>query len=168
MKKVLYACFLMLVMSGAYAIEPSLCGEYEDDYFSCVSGKKIVSVCLSQEFSPDSGRLSYRYGVTGKIELEYSASYSELSSKFDFAMSSYAKGNVSELSFSVGKYTYTVHSDRHVFRESTAGVFLERENKVVAYKKCDNSRPRNKHLLTDLRKIGFVTGEARGIGTVGD
>lgn len=168
MTKLAVAFAILFFVAETFAHEPTLCGKLEGVYFSCATKGKVISLCLTNEFGPDAGELTYRYGVVGNVELEYSASYGDLNSKYGYAFSSYAKGNVAELSFNIGKYVYTIHSDKHVFRASAAGVFVERDNKVVAYKQCDNPSPKNQNSLADLRKIGIVIGAPRGIGTEGD
>lgn len=168
MKNLLYISVFMLISAVAHADEPTLCRDSEKTYFSCSSDIKVISVCLSERFDPDSGKLTYRFGRPDRIELEYSSSYNELNSKFNFGFFSYAKGSTSELSFKIGEYTYTVHRDSHVFRPNTAGVVVERDNKVAAYKKCDNPSFKNEYDLSDLNDIGFIVGSSRGIGTAGD
>ncbi|CAM3938455.1 hypothetical protein L1D32_08625 [Shewanella insulae] len=168
MSKLAVVFAILFFAAETFAYEPALCGKLESVYFSCSTKGKVISVCLTNEFGPDTGELTYRYGVVGDVELEYSASHGDLNSKYGYAFSSYAKGNISELSFSIGKYVYTIHSDNHVFRASTAGVFVEKDSKVVAYKQCDNPRPKNQNSLADLRKVGIVIGTPRGIGTEGD
>ncbi|MDX9742240.1 MAG: hypothetical protein RBT59_00295 [Arcobacteraceae bacterium] len=46
----------------------SHCSEDERIVFSCNTGKKVVSVCASQDISPNSGYLQYRFGKLGSPE----------------------------------------------------------------------------------------------------
>ena len=107
----------LLCLSGPVAAQQSsLCAPGERVLFSCSlqQTKKLVSLCTSQNLSPTSGYLQYRFGVPGKVELDYppgkafakgrlglvrtqflrSASYGvEFSSKgYDYALSYVASG----------------------------------------------------------------------------
>ncbi|MBU2986523.1 hypothetical protein KO528_14260 [Saccharophagus degradans] len=127
----------------------------------------MLSVCATKSLSKSEGKLNYRFGESKKtIELAYSANYDSLEEKFNYSYSSYSKGAVSEISFSIGQYLYTVHADTYVFRESSTGVFIEMQGEIVAYKACNNAYQKNN--LYSISKAGFNTSEARGIGTKPD
>ena len=163
--------FLLLLCGyeNTYAmdVEPNLCDPDESILFSCATGTKVLSVCASKSLSKTQGKLTYLFGESKKaVELSYSANYDSLEEKFNYSYSSYPKGAVSELSFDIGQYLYTVHADTHVFRQSSSGVFIERQGEVVAYKACNNSYQKNN--LYSISKAGFNTGKARGIGTKPD
>src|SRR6187401_870618 len=51
----------------------TLCEQTEKIVFSCpiVNSRKIVSLCSSKELTKEKGYLQYRFGVPGKIELEF-------------------------------------------------------------------------------------------------
>lgn len=66
---------LITVVSSvaAMADEPSHCSSNEKIFLNCKIEKseKVVSVCASNDLSEKNGYLQYRFGVPGKIELEY-------------------------------------------------------------------------------------------------
>src|SRR5438128_10829064 len=51
----------------------SLCAKDERIIFSCITKRaaKIVSLCASKDLTNDRGYLQYRFGLPGKIELEF-------------------------------------------------------------------------------------------------
>src|SRR5919106_687690 len=79
------ACFVLLLVlltfcsgwitaSNVAQLQPgSLCERDEKIVFSCTVGKaaKTVSLCSSKELTKDTGYMKYRFGLPGKIELEY-------------------------------------------------------------------------------------------------
>ena len=168
MRTKLVASVFLCMVNQAFADEPNLCRDVETVYFSCASENKVISICLTQGFSPKLGELTYRYGVKGHTELEFSSSYADLNSKYAFGSSSYAKGSTSELAFTLDDFTYTVHQDLHVFRPNSSGVFVERKGKVLAYKACTHPRQSHKNRLFDLEEVGLLVGDTRGLGTLGE
>lgn len=56
------------VANGINNSEISHCTQDEKIVFSCNTGKKIVSVCASQDISPNSGYLQYRFGKLSSPE----------------------------------------------------------------------------------------------------
>lgn len=149
------------------ADEPNLCAPSEDVYFSCATEDKILSVCLSKDFSAEDGKLTYRFGTEEDTELAYSSKLPTLNNKFNFGYSAYPKGSTTELSFVIDEYTYTVHQDLHVFKPNSSGVFVEKNMKEVAYIECDTDRQEHDKSLFDLEELGFKPHEARNIGTIG-
>ena len=139
MNKFVFSVSFLFFSLNLMALEPNLCTENEKVYFSCASGKKVISVCASDPLTINDGNLVYRYGSLGfKPELEYGSEAKNFNKKFKFALDSYAKGGTMELSFKIGSYTYLLHEDDHVFKESSAGVFVIQNSKVVKYFSCNN------------------------------
>lgn len=168
MQTKIVACAFLVMMNQSIAGEPDLCTDLEEVYFSCASDNKVISLCLTKGFSPTVGELTYRYGDKDHLELVFASNYADLNANYQLGVLSYAKGSTSELSFTRGDLTYTVHQDLHVFRPNSSGVFVEQQGKHVEYKKCDHPHQKQRLGLFDLKEIGLVTGEARGIGTLGD
>ena len=172
-KRKLMRVLVFILLLGCYANtyamdnEPNLCESDEAILFSCATGTKVLSVCATKSLSKSEGKLTYRFGESKQtVELAYSENYNSLEEKFNYSYSGYPKGAVSELSFSIGQYLYTVHADTHVFKDSSAGVFIERQGEIIAYKACNNAYQKNN--LYSISKAGFNTSEARGIGTKPD
>jgi len=104
-----YVILLAVVSSGAYASE-SLCTDQEQAVFSCSVAKssKVVSLCTSKQLSKEKGSLAYRFGSPGKVELEYPASPTNSLQQFRYAHYSRFQADRTEVTFSIGKFRYTV------------------------------------------------------------
>ena len=164
--------FLFILLSliawsaSATGEESTLCSSSEKALFSCQAKAKIISVCSSNISTPENAIVIYRYGVRDKEpELEYSSEAGNFDDYFQYAHDSYPKGSIQELSFNVGKYVYTVHQDSHVYRPKSAGVFVEKDSKELAYIECNTPS-----LTTDLYPLHKLTSNihpVRNIGTLG-
>lgn len=140
----------------------NLCNEKENSVFSCTTGEKIISICEERHVSSENNILTYRFGKPKtKPELEYSSKPGEMDKYFNFASEYYANGSIKEISFKIGKYNYTVHQDRHNYRENSAGLVLEKDNKKIAYFKCNNLTPDSSWDIDYKLKVH----QARHIGT---
>ena len=51
------------------AASPTQCQPDEEQLFACSTGKKILAVCASRNWSASAGSLEYRYGTPGSAEL---------------------------------------------------------------------------------------------------
>jgi hypothetical protein len=91
----------------------SLCAKDEKVVFSCPLKRstKIVSLCSSQKLNKDAGYLQYRFGVPGKIELEFPDNRADSLKAFKYSHYFRAKVDSTEISFSRGGYTYTVFDE---------------------------------------------------------
>ena len=157
--------FLLLFTNAAYALEPTLCKNKEITLFSCAAKNKIISVCSSKELSLEKGFVTYRFGKSKDIiELEYSSTAKNFSNKFKFASNSYPKGGTAELSFKIGKYTYTVYSGSHVYRHNFFGVAIERNSKTTKYINCDKLNQNYRPSLFHIKYAGHENHKLRGLG----
>ena len=99
------------IRSGSAAIQaPSLCKKGETVVFSCAlkSSTKTVSLCSSDKLTKSEGYLQYRFGLPGKIELEYPKDRSKPDQAFHYNHYFRAQVDLTEISFSIDNYTYTV------------------------------------------------------------
>ena len=81
--------------------------------FSCSVGHshKIVSLCASPNLSADRGSLAYRFGLPGKVELEFPRRGTPSSAKqFRYAHHFGYQVDRTEITFSVGEYSYSLFS----------------------------------------------------------
>src|SRR6478672_5689557 len=64
----------------------TLCAKDERVIFSCPVKRpaKIVSVCAAKNLTSDQGYLQYRFGLPGKIELEYPKDRKGTQEKFQY------------------------------------------------------------------------------------
>jgi hypothetical protein len=142
--------------------KPTLCKKKENDIFSCASGKKVISICEEEHDKKEQNILTYRFGEpNSKPELEYSSKVRKMENTFDYAFDSYMNGSTRELSFEIGKYKYTIHQDIHNYRDNSAGLVLEKDNKKIAYFECNKDTPKNNWNF----KFKLEEHKARHVGT---
>jgi len=91
----------------------SLCESTEKIVFSCTVGKaaKIVSLCSSKELTKDRGYLQYRFGLPGKIELEFPKQREQTQSAFKYSHYFRAQFDQTEISFTSDTYEYAIFDD---------------------------------------------------------
>jgi hypothetical protein len=91
----------------------SLCVEGEKVVFSCVIQKsaKVVSLCASPDLARDRGYLQYRFGLPGKLELEYPHNKESSTQAFKYNHYFRAQVDLTEISFSKDNFQYTVFDD---------------------------------------------------------
>ena len=88
----------------------SLCGKGEKVVFSCsVKGSsRIVSLCSSIKLTKTEGYLQYRFGLPGKIELEYPKERAGSLKQFEYSHYFRAQVDRTTISFSVNGYSYSI------------------------------------------------------------
>ena len=91
----------------------TLCEPAEKIVFSCpiVNTRKIVSLCSSKELTKDKGYLQYRYGVPGKIELEFPGQREQTQKAFKYSHYFRAQFDMTDISFVNGDTEYSVFDD---------------------------------------------------------
>lgn len=91
----------------------SLCESAEKIVFNCVIAKsaRIVSLCSSKELAKDRGYLQYRFGLPGKIELEFPKQREQTQSAFKYSHYFRAQFDQTEISFSSNGYQYEIFDD---------------------------------------------------------
>lgn len=92
----------------------SLCAKDEQIIFSCVvkrSAKrpaKIVSLCSSSDLARDRGYLQYRFGLPGKIELEFPKSRTGTQEQFRYSHYFRFQVDLTEINFNIDGYAYQI------------------------------------------------------------
>ena len=91
----------------------SLCERGEKIVFSCAVGKqaKIVSLCSSKELTKDKGYLKYRFGLPGKIELEYPKEQKLAREAFKYTHYFRYQVDYTTISFTLDGHEYMVSDD---------------------------------------------------------
>lgn len=91
----------------------TLCDKGERVIFSCPVKRpaKIVSLCASKDLTSDTGYLQYRFGLPGKIELEYPKDRTGTQEKFQYTHYFRAQVDLTEISFSINGYEYQITDD---------------------------------------------------------
>lgn len=99
--------------SAAKPQPKTLCAKDERVIFSCPVKRpaKIVSVCASKDLSSDRGYLQYRFGLPGKIELEYPKDRKGSQEKFQYTHYFRAQFDLTAINFNIDGYEYSVFDD---------------------------------------------------------
>jgi hypothetical protein len=103
----------MLLPLQISAAESTLCTVNEVALFTCNTNNRIISLCGSKETSGPNSYIQYRFGKPNKVELVYPEQKKPITPKiFETGYNTYSHGSQeSAVSFSIGSYTYTIHSD---------------------------------------------------------
>jgi hypothetical protein len=96
----------------------SLCAQTEHIIFSCLTksaGKqsksavrKIASLCASPDLTRERGYLQYRYGLPGKIELQFPDSKSATQKMFLYSHYLRYQVDLTEITFQIDGYEYQI------------------------------------------------------------
>jgi hypothetical protein len=91
----------------------TLCAKDERIIFSCPVKRpaKIVSVCASKDLTSERGYLQYRFGIPGKIELEYPQDRNGTQQKFQYSHYFRAQFDTTAINFTIDGYEYSVFDD---------------------------------------------------------
>jgi hypothetical protein len=116
---VAFLCFVSerdsrAALTAGQPLQPnSLCARDERIIFSCPVKKpaKIVSLCASKNLSADQGYLQYRFGLPGKVELEFPKERTGTQQKFQYTHYFRAQVDLTEISFSNNGYEYQITDD---------------------------------------------------------
>jgi len=100
------------------ALQPNtLCAKDERVIFSCPVKRpvkfpaKIASLCASRDLTSDRGYLQYRFGLPGKIELEYPKDRGGTQERFHYTHYFRAQFDLTEIGFTIDGYKYAVFDD---------------------------------------------------------
>lgn len=136
-----------LASLSAVAAGPTHCAANEQTFFNCtVRGGKVASVCGSKDAAASSGYVQYRFGVPGRIELQFPTSLAQTQRRFSLESHRPYQGESELLHFAVDGYEYSVYqaagTDPKPFR--SAGVMVSRATEggtpVHADFKCSGGR----------------------------
>lgn len=119
MIKILFLTLSLCLVAGVAPAAPqpqpagSLCDKAEKVIFSCPIKKpaKIVSLCSSVNVSKDQGYVVYRFGLPGKIELEFPKSLAGTQASFKYSHYLRAQVDETEISFTSEGYRYAIFDD---------------------------------------------------------
>src|SRR2546421_8616516 len=91
----------------------TLCARDERVIFACVLRQptKIVSVCASKHLTNETGYLQYRFGLPGKIELEFPKDRTGTQQKFEYSHYFRARVDLTEINFTIDGVNYSVFDD---------------------------------------------------------
>src|SRR5206468_658634 len=88
----------------------TLCSKDERTIFACLLKQpaKIVTVCASKNVTSETGYLQYRFGLSGKVEVEFPKDRTGTQQKFDYNHYFRARVDLTEINFSVDGVNYSV------------------------------------------------------------
>ena len=91
----------------------TLCAKDERIIFSCPVKRpaKIVSLCASKDLTSERGYLQYRFGLPGKIELEFPKERTGTQQKFQYTHYFRAQFDLTEINFTINGYEYQIFDD---------------------------------------------------------
>lgn len=91
----------------------SHCADSEQVVFSCAlkQSQKLLSLCSSKELTKTSGYMQYRFGLPGKVELEFPQHREDSLKSFQYSHYFRAQVDLTEISFVSGDFQYTVFDD---------------------------------------------------------
>jgi hypothetical protein len=72
---------------------------------------KIVSVCAAKDLTSERGYLQYRFGLPGKIELEFPKDRKGTQEKFQYTHYFRAQFDMTSINFTIDGYEYSVFDD---------------------------------------------------------
>lgn len=166
--RILVATLLCVIASGARrssiypstqsgALPPdSLCAKDERIIFSCAVKRpaKIVSICASKDLTSDRGYLQYRFGVPGKIELEYPRDRQGTQAKFQYSHYFRYQFDTTSIGFTIDGYEYSVFDDYNGEEKpkiSSQGVSVTAPGKPKEVSFVCRTRPKADY--TDLQAV---------------
>lgn len=107
--------FLCLSDIGTAAVQRqgSLCAAGEQIVFSCTLKRpaKMLALCASPNLSKASGYIQYRYGLPGKIELEFPKARDRSMETFSYRHYFRAQVDETEISFTNEGTSYSIFDD---------------------------------------------------------
>ena len=134
----------------------TLCAPNERVIFSCPVKRpaKIVSVCASKDLTSDRGYLQYRFGLPGKIELEFPKDRKGTQQQFQYTHYFRARVDLTEINFNIDGYEYQVFDtyqgeEKPAISEQGVNVTAPGKPKEVSF--VCRTRPRADY--TDLQAV---------------
>ncbi|MGX1790629.1 hypothetical protein ACWIGM_28045 [Bosea sp. NPDC055332] len=115
---------------------PSLCQPGETAIFSCAIGGKIASLCASGDIGPGQGRLTYRFGRKGALELTHPEAPVPPDQAFSTAVVGDAGFAGDIVRFSRGATRYTLYSIIVKGQGERDGILVARDGRQLADLKC--------------------------------
>ncbi|WP_317202577.1 hypothetical protein [Janthinobacterium sp.] len=138
--------------SNAIADELTHCNKSENIVFSCVAGKKIISICAK----PVSGAeelIEYRYGGEGKLEMTYGAENKNKNKFYASSQPVNPKAQVNELWFDKGDFRYLTFSCRGGDCKVAAGLIVYKNDEMISKKICEYNP--SGHNAINLKGVDF-------------
>lgn len=115
----------------------SLCTENERSLYSCTMGKKLLSICASNDLSKSTGYLQYRFGRIDHLELQYPAEKVHPRGLFSLSFAGGgAKASFARLQFFNSGHKYTVIAYSSAGDDWAYGVEIKSPTGGARYLSC--------------------------------
>ncbi len=139
----------------------TLCEKNERVIFSCPVKRpaKIVSLCASKDLTSDTGYLQYRFGLPGKIELEFPKDRTGTQQRFQYSHYFRAQVDLTEISFTNNGYEYQITDDYNGEEkpaQTIQGVSVTAPGKPKEFSLACRAKPKADY--TDLQAV-FPNGQ---------
>jgi hypothetical protein len=132
---ILFTTIVIAAHVQAGDLQKSLCQTKEKVIFSCGTGKKLISVCSSENLSPTAGYVQYRFGTKEKLELSFPEPQAHPSSFSTGGTLMYSGGGGAYMRFNKGAYSYVVYSGMGKGWDKQ-GVVIEKNGKLLSNILC--------------------------------
>ena len=133
--------------AGATPGRASLCATQEKVVFSCMAGRKIVSICASTSFPAAGSTLQYRFGSKAAPELALPQDGASRQGVTTGGIS-YSRGGGAYLAFVRGPFRYVVYSEiMNSGADEKQGLVVTKGSELVSEQTCrrggliDNLQP---------------------------
>jgi hypothetical protein len=154
----------MLAISAAFCppvkADNSLCSATEKVFFSCATGKKIVSICASADYPAPSAAFQYRFGPKGAPELVWPETATSRAG-VTFGNIGYSGGGLGYIRFTKGDIEYVVYSGMGK-GWAKDGVMVQKNGKSLANHLCKGD------VIQDLWHTGLPEDDIERENAVGE
>lgn len=137
----------------AIAAPKTLCHGDEKPFFSCVVGKKTVSLC-GQPAAGDIKKLTYRYGIADKVELEFAATSASGPHFLATEEPAAPRAVIRQVWFDRGKFSYLMHACQGGDCPYGGGLAVLRGERVLSNTKCGEGLDSMDYFSQELIEFG--------------
>jgi len=140
----------------AFAAAKTHCQADEKVYFSCVAGKKTVSLC-GDVSSGSITKLTYRYGKPDKVELEFSATSASGPHFMATVEPDSPRAAIREVWFDRGDIRYLMHACQGGDCPYGGGLAVLRGERILSNAKCQRGSDSMDFFSRELVEFGDGT-----------
>jgi hypothetical protein len=141
------------------------CHADEKVFFSCVAGKKTVSLC-GQAGGGELVSLTYRYGLPGKVEYEFSATHTNGNTFFGTVEPDSPRAQIREVWFDRGDVRYLMTACLGGDCPYEGGLAVLKKSTVLSKSKCGSGPDAMALFSDDLVEFGDGTDSSRSHTTL--
>jgi len=139
---ILFTATVIAAHAQAADVHKSLCQTKEKVVFSCSTGKKLISVCASENLSSSAGYVQYRFGTNEKLEFSFPEPKAHPDSFSTKGILAYSGGGAGYMRLNKGAYSYVVYSGMGQGWDKQ-GVAVEKNGKLLSNILCKDTSIKN-------------------------